>query len=145
MIKIIALGKIKEDYLTNLVHDYMMRISKYHKINLVEIKDKEDLQTQGEHILAAIGERDFVIACTIEGKKMDSIAFAHLIDETFQTHGCIAFIIGSSEGLDECVKHRANLCLSFSNFTMPHGLFRGVLLEQIYRAFKINNNETYHK
>ena len=80
-----------------------------------------------------------------EGKELDSVSFAKLIDETFITHSTITFIIGSSTGLSNRIKNRSNYKLSFSKLTFPHGLFRGILLEQIYRAFKINNNENYHK
>ena len=86
-----------------------------------------------------------MITLEIEGKEMDSISFSRLIDETFITHSTITFIIGSSTGLSDKIKIRSNYKLSFSKFTFPHGLCRGILLEQIYRAFKINNNELYHK
>ena len=76
---------------------------------------------------------------------MNSLEFANFIGDTFNHYSCITFIIGGSDGILENIKNTANLKLSFSKMTMPHGLFRGVLLEQIYRAFKINNNETYHK
>ena len=76
---------------------------------------------------------------------MDSLTLAKTLDNTFNHYSTIDFIIGSSDGLSDQIKNISNLKLSFSDFTMPHGLFRGVLLEQIYRTFKINNNETYHK
>lgn len=145
MIKIICLGKIKEQYLKDLIADYKDRITKYHKIDIIELKDENDLSTEKDNILKYIGPRDYVIACDIKGKKFSSEELAEKIEEAFLQHGTIIFIIGSSEGLHEDIINRANLKLSFSDFTMPHGLFRGVLLEQIYRAFKINNNETYHK
>lgn len=145
MIRIICLGKIKETYLNELIEDYKKRISKYHKIEICELKDSNDLDVEAENILRQITPRDYVIACSIDGISMDSVTLAKRIDTIFQSSGTIDFIIGSSEGLSERIKSRADLNLSFSKFTMPHGLFRGVLLEQIYRAFKINNNETYHK
>ncbi len=145
MIKIICLGKIKESYLNSLIDDYQKRISKYHKIQVIELDDENDLVKESEKILKNINIREFVIACCIEGKKLNSIELAQTIDKAFQQAGTITFIIGSSEGLLDAVKNRADLKLSFSDFTMPHGLFRGVLLEQIYRSFKINNHETYHK
>ncbi len=145
MINIICLGKIKEKYLTELVADYERRISKYHKINIIELKDVGNLDEEGQNIEKYIGPRDYTIVCDIEGKKMGSAEFSTVIDRAFQSSGTINFVIGSSEGVCASVKERANLRLSFSDFTMPHGLFRGVLLEQIYRAFKINNHETYHK
>ena len=142
MIQIICLGKIKEKYLEEMIEDYKKRINKYHKINIVELKDENDLKSESINILKHIKDRDFTIACDIKGEKLDSKNFA---DSIFQISGTINIIIGSSEGLHEDIKKRADMLLSFSDFTMPHGLFRGVLLEQIYRAFKINNNESYHK
>ena len=145
MINIICSGKIKEKYLNDLIKDYSTRINKYHKINIIEIKDENDLTSEAINIQKYISNKDFVIACTIEGKELNSPELANLIDKTFIEYPVIDFVLGSSEGLDNSVKQRANLELSFSRFTMPHGLFRGVLLEQIYRSFKINNNEKYHK
>ena len=145
MIKIICPGKIKEKYLTDLIEDYLSRIGKYHKIQIIEIKDENDLEIEAKNILKYIGERDFCIACSIQGKMMTSEELARFIDKTFLDYGTIDFIIGSSTGLAPSIYSRSNMELSFSKFTMPHGLFRGVLLEQIYRAFKINNNEKYHK
>lgn len=145
MIKIIALGKLKENYLNEFVADYLKRINKYHKIELIELKDEEKLSNEAKNISKYIGTNDYVISLVIEGENINSTDFAKLIDKTFLNYGTITFIIGSSTGLDESIKNRSNLKLSFSRFTFPHGLFRGILLEQIYRAFKINNNETYHK
>lgn len=145
MIKIIALGKLKENYLNEFVADYLKRINKYHKIELIELKDEENLSNEAKNISKYIGTNDYVISLVIEGENINSTDFAKLIDKTFLNYGTITFIIGSSTGLDESIKNRSNLKLSFSRFTFPHGLFRGILLEQIYRAFKINNNETYHK
>ena len=145
MIKIICLGKLKEKYLQELVNDYTSRISKYHKIELIELKDEEDLEREASNILKYIERKDYVITLEMEGKALDSISFAKLLDETFITHSTITFVIGSSTGLSKRVKDRSNFKLSFSKFTFPHGLFRGILLEQIYRAYKINNHENYHK
>ena len=145
MIKIICLGKLKEKYLQELVNDYTSRISKYHKIELIELKDEEDLEREASNILKYIERKDYVITLEMEGKALDSISFAKLLDEAFITHSTITFVIGSSTGLSKRVKDRSNFKLSFSKFTFPHGLFRGILLEQIYRAYKINNHENYHK
>ncbi len=145
MIKIICSGKIKEKYLVDLIEDYKVRIAKYHKIEIVEIKDENDLIKEKDNIMKHIGNDDYVVACAINGDKMDSVDFSRFIDKTFVHSSTIDFIIGSSDGLHDSIYARANKRLSFSDFTMPHGLFRGILLEQIYRAFKINNNETYHK
>lgn len=145
MIKIICLGKLKERYLKDLVSDYIARINKYHKLEVIELKDEENLENEAKNILRYIQEKDYVITLDIKGESLDSVSFAKLIDEAFITHSTITFVIGSSTGLSKEIKNRSNYSLSFSLFTFPHGLFRGILLEQIYRAFKINNNELYHK
>ncbi len=145
MINIICLGKIKEKYLNDLIEDYKSRIEKYTKLKITQLKDTNILQEEGENILKNINPKDYVIVCTPEGKSLNSIDFAKKLDEIFNFTSNIVFVIGSSNGLDNKVKSRANLLLSFSEFTIPHGLFRGLLLEQIYRAYKINNNESYHK
>lgn len=145
MIKIICLGKLKEKYLTELVNNYTKRINKYHQLKIIELKDEEDLEREAKNIEKYIGTNDYVITLEIEGKEIDSVSFAKLIDKTFITHSTITFIIGSSTGLSNRIKNRSNYQLSFSSLTFPHGLFRGILLEQIYRAFKINNHENYHK
>lgn len=145
MIKIICLGKLKEKYLIELTEDYIKRINKYHKIEIIELKDEENLENEAKNIMKYIGNKDYVITLEIDGSSLTSEALAKMIDNTFITNSIITFIIGSSEGLHESIKKRSNFALSFSKFTFPHGLFRGVLLEQIYRAFKIINNERYHK
>ena len=145
MIKIVCSGKIKEDYLDTMILDYKKRISKYHKIDIIEIKDENDLVLEKQQIEKNISNKDYVIALAIDGKKMDSLNFAKMIDNVFITNSTIVFVIGSSIGLHEDIIKRANLKLSFSDMTFPHGLFRAILLEQIYRSFKIINNETYHK
>lgn len=145
MIKIICLGKIKEKYLTDLINDYLKRISRFHKIEIIELKDEEDIHKEEQSILKHLDSKDFIITMEIEGHMMDSEEFASFLDTTFITNSNITFIIGSSLGLSEKVKEKSNFKLSFSQFTFPHGLFRGILLEQIYRAFKINNHESYHK
>ena len=145
MIKIICLGKIKEDYLNKMIEDYTKRISKYHKIEIIELKDTNDLSSEKDDINKHINNQDYVIALDIDGENIDSVSFAKKIDNIFLTNGTIDFIIGSSYGLHEDIKKRANFRLSFSKMTFPHGLFRAILLEQIYRSFKILNNETYHK
>ncbi len=144
MIKILCVGKIKEQYLADLINDYQKRINKYHKLEITEIKD-ECIEKEETSLLKLIKPTDYVISLCIEGNTYSSLEFASLLDNTFQTNSNIAFVIGGSDGLGEQVKKRSNLKLSFSKLTFPHGLFRGILLEQIYRAFKINNNETYHK
>lgn len=145
MIKIICLGKLKENYLKEMVLDYTKRIRKYHKIEIIELKDEEGLDAEAKNILKHIDAKDYVITLEIKGKKLDSLELAEVIRNTFINYSTIVFVIGSSMGLSNEVSLRSNLRLSFSSLTFPHGLFRGMLLEQIYRAFKINNNENYHK
>ena len=139
------MGKIKEDYLTKMIEDYKKRISRYHKIEVIELNDSNDLQKEAVDIQKHINNQDYVIALDINGENLDSESLAKKIDSIFLTNGTITFIIGSSYGLHDDIKKRANYKLSFSKLTFPHGLFRGILLEQIYRSFKILNNETYHK
>lgn len=145
MIKIICLGKIKESYLNELINDYKKRISKYHKLEIIELKDENDLLVEKNNIEKYIGNQDYIIALDIDGKELDSVSLSNKMNETFNHYGTITFIIGSSYGIHEELKNKAHFRLSFSKMTYPHGLFRGILLEQIYRAFKIMNNETYHK
>lgn len=145
MIKIICLGKLKESYLIDLVNDYQKRISRFHKIKVMELKDEDNLLKEENQILKYIEEKDFVITLEIEGKSITSEEFASFIENTFITNSTVTFVIGSSLGLSPNIKNRSNYALSFSKMTYPHGLFRGILLEQIYRAFKINNHESYHK
>ena len=139
------MGKIKEDYLNKLIDDYKQRISRYHKIEIIELNDSNDLQKESVDILKHINNQDYVIALDIDGENLDSVSLAKKIDTIFLNYGTITFIIGISFCLHEDIKRRANYRLSFSKLTFPHGLFRGILLEQIYRSFKILNNETYHK
>ncbi len=145
MIKIIALGKIKEKYLQELINDYLKRINKYHKLEIIELKDSNNLKSEAEDILKHINEKDYVICLDIKGKEISSNELAETINQTFIHYSNLDFVIGSSEGLDEKVKIKAHQLISFSKLTFPHGLFRGLLLEQIYRSFKILNNEKYHK
>jgi len=143
MIKIIAVGKIKEEYLKDMIDDYQKRINKYHKLEIIEITD-DDKQAEGKRIIPKI-TIGYNIALEINGLKRNSEEFAILIDKTLMYKANINFIIGGSDGLSKEVLDICDMHLSFGNMTYPHGLFRGILLEQIYRAFKIINNETYHK
>lgn len=144
MIKIICVGKIKEKYLRDAISDYEKRISKYHKINIIEVEDF-NMKEESIRILKNIKKDDFVITLEINGNVISSVEFANKIDKLFITNSNITFVIGGSDGIDDIVKERSNYSLSFSTFTFPHQLFRVILLEQIYRCFKILNNETYHK
>ncbi len=149
MITIIAVGKIKEKYYNDATSEYLKRISKFHKINIIEVDKEKDENTslvkEKEYILKHIKPKDYVIALDIEGKEMNSKTLAFKINEIFNHNSNLVFIIGGSYGLHEDIKQIANYRLSFSKLTFPHQLFRVILLEQIYRSFKILNNETYHK
>ena len=145
MIRILCVGKIKENYLKELILDYSKRIRKYHDLEIVEVKDENSLEKESVSLKKCFKNNEFRVALCIEGRSCDSREFARIIDETFIKYPIITFIIGSSLGLHEDIKKSCHLKISFSKLTYPHGLFRGLLLEQIYRSFKINNNETYHK
>lgn len=151
MITIICVGKIKEKYLTAAIKEYSKRISKYSKFNIIEVSDidkgsiSEAIDKEGIDILKHIKDRDYVITMEIEGNRLSSTELAKKIDTVFNNYSNIVFVIGGSYGLSDSIKSRSNYALSFSDLTFPHQLFRVVLLEQIYRVFKINNNETYHK
>ena len=151
MIKIICVGKIKEKYLREAIEEYKKRLSKYTKLEIIEVNDIDNqnidivLLKEKELIEKYIDTRDYVITLEIEGNMLSSEEFARKVDNIFNTNSTITFIIGGSHGLHKDIKNRSNYKLSFSKFTFPHQLFRVNLLEQIYRTFKINNNESYHK
>ena len=151
MIKIICIGKIKEKYTLDAINDYLKRLSKYTKIEIIELPNynsdniSEILIHEKELILKNIKDKDYIITLEIEGKQLDSISFSNKINEIFNHNSNISFIIGGSYGIHQDIKNISNYSLSFSKMTFPHQLFRLILLEQIYRSFKIQNNETYHK
>ena len=151
MIKIICVGKIKEEYFRNAIKEYEKRLSKYTKLEIIECSDygtldvSTILEKDKDEILKYISDRDYLITLEIEGKEMDSVSFSKKLEQTFLTNSTITFIIGGSYGIHEDIKGRADFHLSFSQMTLPHQLFRVILLEQIYRSFKIMNNESYHK
>ena len=144
MIKLICVGKIKERYLTEGIEDYLRRINKYHKLEIIEVDDSVPDIEEGK-IIKYIDNRDYVITLEIDGNSLSSVELAEKIDKTFISNSNITFIIGGSYGLSDNIKKRSNYKLSFSRMTFPHGLFRMIFLEQLYRSFKILNNETYHK
>lgn len=157
-ISIITIGKLKEKYLKQGIDEYLKRLGAYAKVEVVELSDEkapEQLsdaemlivkQKEGERILSKISDDTHVIALAIEGKQRSSEQLASEIDK-LATYGKskIAFVIGGSLGLSDEVMKRANDTLSFSKMTFPHQLMRLILLEQVYRAFRINRNEPYHK
>ena len=147
--KIICVGKIKEKYFVSAIEEYSKRISRYTNLEIIEVSDEAlegtALKKEGERILSKIKDSDYVITLEIEGNFLSSLEFARKIDNNFNCNKNLTFVIGGSYGLDEAVKRRSDYRLSFSKFTFPHQLFRVLLFEQIYRAFKINRNENYHK
>ena len=150
MIKIITVGKLKEQYFKDAVDEYLKRLSKYTKIELIEVPDEnydvvKTLDIEKDSILKHISDKDYVVTMEIEGKELTSIELSNKLNDIMVNNSDICFVIGGSYGLHNDIKIRSNYALSFSKLTFPHQLFRVMLLEQIYRSFKILNNETYHK
>ena len=157
-ITVIGVGKIKEKYFTDAIKEYAKRLSRYCKLEIVEVADEktpdgasETLNAQikekeGQRILSLIRDDAYVIALAIEGKMLDSEELAERI-EKLGVSGIsqIVFVIGGSLGLSAQVMKRADYALSFSRMTLPHQLMRVVLLEQIYRSYRIMNHQPYHK
>lgn len=151
MIKILCVGKIKEKFYRAAIEEYLKRLQKYTKIEIMECKDYSDLpindilEKEKQELEKHINAKDYVITLEIEGKQLSSVEFSKKIDNIFLNNSNIVFIIGGSYGLHGSIKDRSDYKLSFSTMTFPHQLFRVILLEQIYRSFKISNNESYHK
>ncbi len=149
MIKIVCVGKIKEKYFTLAIDEYLKRLSKYTKVDIVEISDEANVEkavkVEGEKILSKIKDDEYVVSLDIAGESLSSLEFAEKMGKVFNNNSRLTFVIGGSYGLSQDVKKRSNYLLSFSKMTFPHQLFRVILLEQIYRAYKISNNESYHK
>ena len=149
--KLICVGKIKEKYLNDAIDEYKKRLSKYTKLDIVELPyssyneiDKVKKE-EGKLILKHIKETDNVIILDINGHELSSVELTTKLCSLEAMNSNITFIIGGSYGLSEEVKKRANYSISFSKLTFPHQLFRVILLEQLYRTYKIRNNENYHK
>ena len=157
-IKIVTVGKLKEKYLKDGIAEYTKRISRFAKLEMIELADEKTpdkaselenqkiLETEGERILSKVGERDFVVVLAIEGKTFSSEEFSKQLEQaSIKGYSTLTFIIGGSLGLAPVVKNRANLSVSFGRLTLPHQLMRLVLVEQIYRAFTIQQGSPYHK
>ena len=157
-IKIACVGKVKDSFYREAVAEYQKRLSRFCALEIAEVADEKAPETlspaeeaqvmerEGEKLLARILPGEFVVCLTIDGKSFSSDQFANTLQATFdRSVSCITFVIGGSLGLSPAVTSRADLKLSVSDMTLPHGLCRVVLLEQIYRAFKINSHEPYHK
>ena len=157
-IKVVTVGKLKEKYLKDGIAEYTKRISRFAKLEMIELADEKTpdkaselenqkiLETEGARILSKVGERDFVVVLAIEGKTFSSEDFSKQLEQaSIKGYSTLTFIIGGSLGLAPVVKNRANLSVSFGRLTLPHQLMRLVLIEQIYRAFTIQQGSPYHK
>lgn len=157
-IRILSVGKIKEKYLTAGIAEYAKRLSRYCKLTFCQVADEKTpdkasgaLNTQikeveGDRLMKHIREQDYVIALAIDGQMLDSVELSRKIDSLgISGNSSISFVIGGSLGLSDTVLKRADYKLSFSRMTFPHQLMQMILLEQIYRAYRIINNEPYHK
>ena len=154
MISIVAVGKIKEKSLSQLIEEYKKRIGAYSKIEIIEVSDEPNdrlsdekvKEIEGQRIIKQLKKDSYVILLSLKGKQMDSIKFSREI-EKINTYNSshITFVIGGSVGVSEQVEQRADLLLKLSEMTFPHNTARLLILEQIYQAYKILNNETYHK
>ena len=157
-IKIVTVGKLKEKYLKDGIAEYTKRILRFAKLEMIELADEKTpdkaselenqkiLETEGARILSKVGERDFVVVLAIEGKTFSSEDFSKQLEQaSIKGYSTLTFIIGGSLGLAPVVKNRANLSVSFGRLTLPHQLMRLVLIEQIYRAFTIQQGSPYHK
>ncbi len=149
-IKVIAVGKLKKSYLTDGINDYLARLNHYAKTEIIEVKDVDDTlprakEIEGENILKQIKDKDHVVALTLREDMIDSEDLAKKMQKYLTKVESLVFIIGGSLGLSDDVLKRANYKLTLSKFTFPHQLTRLIILEQLYRSFKIINNEKYHK
>ena len=157
-IRILSVGKIKEKYLNAAIAEYAKRLSRYCKLTFCQVADEKTpdrasdalneqiKDTEGQRLLKHIREQDYVIALAIDGNMLDSVELSRKIGQLgVEGRSSIAFVIGGSLGLSDAVLQRADYRLSFSRMTFPHQLMQMILLEQIYRGFRILNNEPYHK
>ena len=158
MIKIICVGKIKEKSLINLIDEYKKRITKFSKIDIIEVKDFSDYENnneslidivkekEGELLLRHIKDDDTVILIDLHGKHLDSLEFAKNLDKSLiEKRNDLVYVIAGSNGFGKNIYKRANNRICFSKLTFPHNIVRLLLLEQIYRSYKIINNQIYHK
>ncbi len=152
MIKVLCVGKVKDEHLLALINDYKKRINKYHKLEIVEVKDeaikddeKQVLDIEASRLLDKIDSDEYVILVDLHGASIDSISLANKVDKLFISNSKLTFVIGGSLGFGEEIRKRANYKIKLSDLTFLHQMTRLILLEQIYRSFKILHHETYHK
>ncbi len=157
-IRILCVGKIKEKYFTEAIREYTKRLGRYAKLEIVEVPDEKTPEgaseheeeliriKEGERLLAKIRDTDYVITLAIKGRKHTSESFSKELEKLMNTgKSTIDFVIGGSLGTSDAILKRSDDTISFSDMTFPHQLMRVVLLEQVYRAFRIMKNEPYHK
>ena len=153
-INVICVGKIKESFFRDAILEYSKRLSRFCNLTITELQDEKipekasekiEQEKEGQNIISHIKKDSYVIALDLTGKELDSVALSQKIENLSISNSSITFIIGGSLGLSKQVLNYCNEKLCFSKMTFPHQLIRIFLLEQIYRAFKIANNETYHK
>lgn len=156
-IQIICAGKLKEKFFADAAGEYIKRLSRFAKVTVKEVPDEKippeasrgetekAKDAEGAAMLARLGREDYVFALCVEGRQLSSEKFAAKLSDIMMLGSSITFIIGGSAGLSDKVKEKADFKISFSEMTFPHQLMRVILLEQIYRGFKIINNENYHK
>ena len=145
-INIICVGNLRENYWKEAAGEYQKRLKKYCNLNIFEVKES-DKNSESAGLLNKINTnlKEFLILCDISGQKVGSAQFSEVLNDKFCLNSGITFIIGGSDGVNDEIRKRADLLVSFSDMTFPHQMFRVILLEQIYRAFKIMKNEKYHK
>ena len=151
MIKIICIGKLKEKYFQDACYEYQKRLEKYTKLEIIELADEKSddekvcLLKEKERIEKVLNPKDYLITLEIDAPQVDSLTFSEKIDRLQMQNSTITFLIGGSHGIHQDLKKLAIEHLSFSKLTFPHQLFRLLLLEQLYRSYKIIHNEKYHK
>lgn len=149
-LRVVCVGNIKEKFFADAINEYLKRISRFHKIEIIETKEGNKNKTVDEIKVIECEEikkhlKGYIISLDLKGEQITSVVFSEKIDKIAQNNSTITFVIGGSNGLDEEILNMSNYILSFSKMTFPHQLFRVMLLEQIYRASTISNNVTYHK
>lgn len=154
-IKIICVGKIKEKFYIQAIDEYKKRLGKFAQVEIIEVSDEKTYDNEAgneltkkmeaDKIMSKLKDCDYKVALCIDGEIFDSVKMSEKIENIMHTNSSIAFIIGGSVGLHSSIISKADLKLSFSAFTFPHNLMRVILVEQIYRSFKIIKNEPYHK